>query len=87
MIRTLGVGGVPVDDEEKYDAKGSVDTSNRASESGCGADCEAEVDESPRTLALAEVRGFAVKTEGSNSRVLSKVRGMFSSKRFFVMRA
>lgn len=83
-MRTLGVTGASVDDE-KYDAKGSVETSNKASESGCGTGSEVE-DEGLPKFVLVEAAGFAVKMEGSNSRVLSNVRGMFSARRFYITR-
>lgn len=45
-----------------------------ASAVGCGCAAAVEVD----------AEGFAVKTEGSNSRVFSSVRGTFSASRFYV---
>lgn len=73
MISTLGgANGSASADGEKKAAKGSDAISSADSSMGC---CpEAEVD---------AAEGSAVRIDGSNSRVLSSVRGTFSARRFY----
>lgn len=58
-----------------------METSNKASESGCNVECELEDEELP-AFVLVDAAVFAVKMEGLNSRVLSNVLGIFSARRF-----
>lgn len=70
MIRILGgISGSSVD--VKYEAKGSLSRSTSSCSSW---------EDSP--FGFEEDEGSAVRIEGSNSRVLSNVRGMFSARRF-----
>lgn len=68
MINILG-GMLGSPSEVKYDANGSAARS--AATSSC-----------PENEPPAEVEGSAVRMDGSNSRVLSSVRGTFSASRF-----
>lgn len=67
-----GVKGSEEEDGEKKDANGSEAISRADSSMGCWAD-EVETD------------GSAVRIDGSNSRVLSNVRGTFSARRFYTI--
>ena len=67
MIRILG-GKLGSSTEVKYEANGSLSRSAASCSFCCWEELEAE--------------GSAVRIDGSNSLVLSRVRGTFSSRRF-----
>jgi hypothetical protein len=71
VIRTLGGAKGSVEEGgEKKEANGSEAMSRADSSVGCWPDVDAE-------------EGSAVRIDGSNSRVLSNVRGTFSARRFY----
>jgi hypothetical protein len=73
VINTFGGTRGSEDEEgEKNDANGSDAISTADSSVGCW----------PEVDAKEEDEGSAVRVDGSNSRVLSNVRGTFSAKRF-----
>lgn len=70
VIRIFGgFRGSEEEDGEKKEANGSEAISRADSSVGC-------------CCSLVEVDGSAVRIDGSNSRVLSNVRGIFSARRF-----
>ena len=88
-MRTLG-GTLGSNTPEKYAAKGSAAMSAADSSCGCcsGSAAGSDVDGTSAARvdgpASGSAAGFAVRNEGSYSRVLSSVRGTFCASRFYV---